>query len=158
MMRILFVCTGNTCRSPMAEGLMRRLAQERGVNVEVRSAGVAAMQGATISPHAQTILRAQGVYDVPLATRLDADQVQWADLILTLTGRHKDYIHQYFPKAQSKTYILQEYIAQQQRPQNEQQEDSVDFDILDPYGGSIQDYQVTAAQIESALHRLLHQL
>lgn len=56
MLHILFVCTGNTCRSPMAEGLLRKLAKERGIDLEVRSAGVSAISGTSISRHVAAIL------------------------------------------------------------------------------------------------------
>ena len=57
MQRILFICTGNTCRSPMAEGLLRKLAAERGLKLEVKSAGVSAVDGMPVSRHTAAILR-----------------------------------------------------------------------------------------------------
>lgn len=110
MLRILFVCTGNTCRSPMAEGLLRKLAQERGMELEVRSAGVSAISGTSISRHASAILRDEGINDHMTSTQLSAENVAWADLILTLTGGHKRHLLQYFPAAVSKTYTLKEYV------------------------------------------------
>ena len=95
MLHILFVCTGNTCRSPMAEGLLRKLAKERGIELEVRSAGVSAISGTSVSRHAAAILR---------------EIVNWADLVLTLTGGHKRHLLQYFPSAVSKTHTLKEYV------------------------------------------------
>ncbi|UQZ33891.1 low molecular weight phosphatase family protein [Paenibacillus sp. PK3_47] len=110
MMRILFVCTGNTCRSPMAEGLLRKLAKERGVDLEVRSAGVSAISGTSISRHASAILLDEGIHDHITSSQLNAENVAWADLILTLTGGHKRHLLQYFPEAVSKTHTLKEYV------------------------------------------------
>lgn len=108
-MRILFVCTGNTCRSPMAEGMLRKLAEERGLELEVRSAGVAASQGAVMSMHAEAVLRDQGIEDTITSTPLSAELVNWADLILTLTSGHRSYVIHYFPESADKIYTLKEY-------------------------------------------------
>ncbi|WP_019914989.1 low molecular weight protein arginine phosphatase [Paenibacillus sp. HW567] len=120
MLHILFVCTGNTCRSPMAEGLLRKLAKERGIDVEVRSAGVSAISGTSISRHAAAILRDEGVNDHIISSQLSAETLAWADLVLTLTGGHKRHVLQYFPAAVTKTYTLKEYVHD---------EDSVEQDI-----------------------------
>lgn len=120
MLRILFVCTGNTCRSPMAEALLRKLAKERGMELEVRSAGVSAISGTSISRHASAILRDEGINDHMTSTQLSAENVAWADLILTLTGGHKRHLLQYFPDAVAKTHTLKEYVHD---------EDTVNSDI-----------------------------
>ncbi|ETT42087.1 MULTISPECIES: low molecular weight protein arginine phosphatase [unclassified Paenibacillus] len=114
MLHILFVCTGNTCRSPMAEGLLRKLAKERGIHVEVRSAGVSAVPGTSISRHAGGILQDEGIQDRIVSSQLDGEAVAWADLILTLTGAHKRHLLQYFPDAVTKTHTLKEYVQTQE--------------------------------------------
>ncbi|MEK4849461.1 low molecular weight protein arginine phosphatase [Paenibacillus sp. FSL H7-0756] len=114
MLHILFVCTGNTCRSPMAEGLLRKLAKERGIQVEVRSAGVSAVPGTSISRHAAGILQDEGIQDRIVSSQLDGEAVAWADLILTLTGAHKRHLLQYFPDAVTKTHTLKEYVQTQE--------------------------------------------
>ncbi|MEK4519753.1 low molecular weight protein arginine phosphatase [Paenibacillus sp. FSL H8-0122] len=114
MLHILFVCTGNTCRSPMAEGLLRKLAKERGIHVEVRSAGVSAVPGTSISRHAAGILQDEGIQDRIVSSQLDGEAVAWADLILTLTGAHKRHLLQYFPEAVPKTHTLKEYVQTQE--------------------------------------------
>ncbi|MBT2288246.1 low molecular weight protein arginine phosphatase [Paenibacillus albidus] len=110
MLHILIVCTGNTCRSPMAEGLLRKLALERGIDLEVRSAGVSAIPGTTISRHAAAILREEGIDDQVKSSQVTGQTIAWADLVLTLTGGHKRHLLQYFPKAVAKTYTLKEYV------------------------------------------------
>ncbi|QUL54602.1 low molecular weight protein arginine phosphatase [Paenibacillus tritici] len=120
MLHILFVCTGNTCRSPMAEGLLRKLAKERGMDVEVRSAGVSAVPGTSMSRHAVGILQDEGIHDRIVSSQLSGEAVAWADLVLTLTGAHKRHLLHYFPEAVTKTYTLKEYV---------QTQESVDADI-----------------------------
>lgn len=87
---LLFVCTGNTCRSPLAEGIAREELRRRGwANVQVQSAGVAARPGAAASPEAVTVARRQGV-DIsghrskPLTPAL----IGWADLVLAMGPSH----------------------------------------------------------------------
>jgi protein arginine phosphatase len=189
MLHILFVCTGNTCRSPMAEGLLRKLAKERGVDLEVRSAGVSAINGTSISRHAAAILRDEGVNDSMTSSQLSGDLIAWADLVLTLTGGHKRHVLQYFPNAVGKTHTLKEFVEDGEAVAKDLQEldslyaqaeleislggdpDSADlqriieirqripsFDISDPFGGTRDDYEITAAEIRTALHRLLDKL
>ncbi|MFC6648162.1 low molecular weight protein arginine phosphatase [Paenibacillus rhizoplanae] len=189
MLHILFVCTGNTCRSPMAEGLLRKLAKERGIHVEVRSAGVSAVPGTSISRHAGGILQDEGIQDRIVSSQLDGEAVAWADLILTLTGAHKRHLLQYFPNAVTKTHTLKEYVQTQESVNADIRElDSLyaeaelnlalgtepdaaamqrmieirqripSFDISDPFGGSREDYELTAAEIRTALYGLLDKL
>lgn len=189
MLHILFVCTGNTCRSPMAEGLLRKLAKERGIDLEVRSAGVSAVSGTSISRHAAAILRDEGVVDSMESSQLTGESVAWADLVLTLTGGHKQHLLQYFPEAVMKTYTLKEYVHEEEAVTEDIKElDSLyadaelsialggepnaadlqriieirqripSFDISDPFGGTREDYELTAAEIRNALFSLLDKL
>ncbi|MCL6601919.1 MAG: low molecular weight protein arginine phosphatase [Paenibacillus sp.] len=189
MLHILFVCTGNTCRSPMAEGLLRKLARERGVDLEVRSAGVSAIAGTSVSRHAAAILRDEGVNELTTSSQLSEALVSWADLVLTLTGGHKRHVLQYFPNAVSKTYTLKEFAEEEDGVGRDLQElDSLyasaeleislggepnaadlqriieirqripSFDISDPFGGTRDDYEIAAAEIRTALHKLLDKL
>lgn len=189
MLHILFVCTGNTCRSPMAEGLLRKLAKERGIELEVRSAGVSAISGTSISRHAAAILRDEGIQDLIESAQLTGQSVEWADLVLTLTGGHKRHLLQYFPDAVNKTYTLKEYVHDEEAVTEDIKElDSLyadaelslalggepdvadmqriieirqripSFDISDPFGGTREDYELTAAEIRTALFVLLDKL
>lgn len=109
MKRILFVCTGNTCRSPMAEGLLRRLAKESGINLEVRSAGVAALERFPVAENALLVLQEKGIEEDMSSTLLSADWAEWAELILTMTVHHKQEVIQRFPQTADKTFTLKEY-------------------------------------------------
>lgn len=110
MKKILFVCTGNTCRSPMAEGLFRRMAKQHGLDYEVRSAGVHAVDGMPISKHSAGILQQQGIVDQLTSSALNEDIVSWADLILTMSFSHKAAVIQVYPEAVNKTFTLKEYV------------------------------------------------
>lgn len=109
MRRILLVCTGNTCRSPMAEAMLKSLAEQGGIPLEVRSAGVSTIDGMPISPHAaQALINRQ----LPLpggSTSLDGETARWADLILTMTTGHKRTVVARYPEASGKTYTLKEF-------------------------------------------------
>lgn len=188
-MRILFLCTGNTCRSPMAEGLLRKLALERGLSIEVRSAGVSTVEGMPISHHAEAVLRDHQIEDRITSTPISRELANWADLILTLTHSHKRQLIQFVPEAASKTYTLKEYVENDEqvlrdleqlrslyatremnramgRPLDAQDEQLLIelqqripvYDISDPFGGSRDDYEVTAAEIRISLDKLIIKL
>jgi len=109
MTKILFVCTGNTCRSPMAEALLRSKARERGLSVEIRSAGVSTIDGLPVSPNAVQALRQRDIEHKGISHRLTMDAVEWADLILTMTTSHKRSLLHLYPGAVDKAYTLKEY-------------------------------------------------
>ncbi|WP_257786615.1 low molecular weight protein arginine phosphatase [Paenibacillus crassostreae] len=188
-MRILFVCTGNTCRSPMAEALLRKLAKERGLKLEVSSAGVAAMEGTPISRHAEAVLRDHNIDDKIVSQPLRLSVVQASDLILTLTQSHKQHVLRLFPEVVGKIYTLKEYAEDDEqvlrdlaeldslvatlamnralgKPMNDGEHERLieiqqripSFDVSDPFGGSREDYDVAAAEIRTAIDRIVDKL
>lgn len=109
MKRVLFVCTGNTCRSPMAERLLRDKSRLAGMELEVRSAGVAATGGSPISPNARALLEQRGIDSAGRSQAVGKELIEWADVILTMTMNHKNILGQRYPDAVDKMYTLKEF-------------------------------------------------
>jgi protein-tyrosine-phosphatase len=107
---VLFVCTGNTCRSPMAEGIFRKMIQDRGLKADIRSAGTYASDGAPASHNTLTILREKGINGNLASKSITAADVMWSNLILTMTMNHKQQVIQRYPDAVDKTFTLKEYV------------------------------------------------
>lgn len=112
MCTILFVCTGNTCRSSMAAALARKYLQERGAlgKWQVTSAGLAAAEGAPPTPEAVDAVAELGA-DLTghRARRLTPEMVEQADLILTMTREHNQAVLRQVPQAEGKVYTLKEF-------------------------------------------------
>lgn len=109
MKRILFVCTGNTCRSPMAEALLRKMAEEEGLEIEVKSAGLSAFDGAEASQYAIEALKEKEIVLNHQAKMVDQSLIEWADLIFTMTRHHKQALIQHYPESADKVFLVKEY-------------------------------------------------
>ena len=142
-MNILFVCTGNTCRSPMAAALFNKIATQRGLDVRIESAGLFAADGENASNEA---IIAMQKYDIDLlghhAQSVNTELLEKSDLILTMTAAHKMVL---FESAQGKVFTLCEYAG-------------VDYDIEDPFGGDVEEYEECAKAIYEALERVADRL
>ncbi len=145
--KVLFVCTGNTCRSPMAEAIARKIASDRNIGIQFQSAGVAAWDGGVMSDHAEEILRQYGIDGSGHRAQLINEQlVKWADIVLTMTEHHRQAVLEQFPDQQSKIYNLATYLYN--RVEN----------VLDPYGGSIQIYENCAKSLAAMIEDLFDTL
>jgi protein-tyrosine phosphatase len=148
----LFVCTGNTCRSPMAEGLFRKLLAERLKCPEdelvdrgfmVASAGVAAAHGSPPSPEAVEILADRGVdlrghESQPVTAQL----LSQADHIFTMTRSHRELLVRDFPEMAESVRLLARDGA----------------DVIDPIGAGLDEYRRCADQIEQYLQGIMAEL
>ena len=107
--KILFVCTGNICRSAMAEHLLRHRSSTKGLGLEVRSCGTAAEDWYEMPEPARALLAAEGVAPFEHKARLvTRDHLRWADLVLVMTHDHHDQVVGRFPEFTAKTRLLRE--------------------------------------------------
>jgi protein-tyrosine-phosphatase len=141
---ILFVCTGNFCRSPMAEALLKQLLRQDGKegSYEVRSAGTWTREGLSPSP-----LALQATQDLGLdisahrSHHLTAEDIEAAKLIIVMTQDHKEALWAEFPQARTKLYLLSEMAGER-------------HDIHDPSGsGSLQLHRRCAEDIKELLEK-----
>ncbi len=146
MKTILFICTGNICRSPMAEGLFRNAVRGRG-KYKVISAGVGAVNGQPPSLHAVNALRDLGLDITGQRSRMLTGQlVQEADYIFGMTRGHVDAVSLLYPASSEKCFLLREF------------DETLDFyekDISDPIGGSFEVYVKCRDQIEQGIESML---
>ena len=140
MNHILFVCTGNTCRSPMAEALLKKMNLP---GVEVRSAGVYAIDGNASSINAQKVMDEQNIPHNHQSSMLTDTLVSWSTYIFTMTNGHKEAVISRFPNSGSKTYTLKEFAKL-----------DGNVDIKDPFGGSVEEYRSAFLEIQEAIEKI----
>ena len=149
--RIVFVCTGNTCRSPMAEVICRKyFAHNLGCSIDelddfgynITSAGIAAMQGAPASEHSVEVCRKNGLsLERHQSSQLTGQQIRNSDLIFVMGRSHYSSIVGHDPTAESKCFLLDE-----------------NSDIADPIGCNLDVYQQCFEQIKNAIIRRISEI
>lgn len=149
MKRLVFICSGNTCRSPMAKGLFIKHLKERNPElegkIEVVTAGTHPNSGEMASPGARTAMEEIGV-DIsdhkaqPVTERLLSE----ADWIMTMTRGHRDYLKQVLGE-NNRIFTLYGFLGQ-------------DKDVLDPYGGDVDTYRVCRDELQQMVEMLMEKL
>ena len=165
MQTILFVCTGNTCRSTMAEALFKHILANRKdgpQNIKVMSAGIYAWEGDKASPGAVEALKEKGIDVMEHSSKLlTPGLVKEADLVLTMTSNHKRAVLEMCPGAGGKVYTLKEYVLSN-RDKEPYMSDGVfkkiNHDIKDPYGQSVDVYRESAEELEKHLQMLIDKI
>ena len=137
-MRIIVLCTANTCRSPMAEAMLR---EKLGKKAEVISRGIMTT-GAGASEESAIVMREMG-YDISdhISRRITAEEIRDADLILTMTYNHKMILVNTMPEEKDKIFTLCEYA-------------NLEGDIPDPYGLGLDEYRKCAKKIKEAVEAI----
>ena len=138
---ILFVCTGNTCRSPMAEGFFRSQDGPGKTGMSAASAGIYTTGGMPASEYAITAAKERGADISKHRSRLlNRDILENAKYLFCMTAAHYDRLLEQYPEAEEKTYLL------------------ADTDIADPFGGDLMTYRIAAEQLYEAVQSIIAKL
>lgn len=144
--QVLFVCTGNTCRSPLAAAVAQAWLDRQGIAAVAVSAGIGAEDDAPASAGAREVAREAGLdLETHRAQLLTRPQVLAADLVLTMGSRHRDFIGVLAPEAGSRVHPLRDYASGGGDTR----------DIEDPFGGGRTVYRQTLRELQPLVERAL---
>ncbi len=143
---VLFVCTGNSCRSVMAEYLLKKRLQERGrSDVEVLSAGTGAFSGSRPTQETLELVEGLGLSAAQhRSRRLSAGMIEEADIVLTMETRHRGEVLRLVPGAKDRTHLLGLYTGLS----------GPEAEVSDPIGGTQDVYHVSFLKIQRAVAKL----
>ena len=152
MNTVLMVCTGNICRSPMAEALLQKywLAEKRSLELAVASAGIYATDGNPATPEVQQVLWEEEGIDVSRhrARQINAEMIRDTDLFLVMTREHAWYLQKMEPDAAARIRLLKEFAGIT----------GGSLDVPDPYGGGIKIYRRSLQEIREAIMQSITEL
>ncbi len=152
-MKIMFICTGNICRSAMAHGLMEKKVMDQKINnIEVFSCGIHAAIGDTPTYEARTVMEEYGV-DISKhrATNIKYSDIEKMDLILCATNSHKIAVIDMYPNLEGKVFTMKEYV-------DYNREYHYPINIKDPWGYDIDTYRSCAGEIDECLELLIEKI
>ena len=141
MKKILFVCTGNTCRSPMAEAIFNHFAKQKNLKVRANSAGLYVTSD-KVENKAREAMKTMGITIRHKPTKITREMFQKADLILTMTEEQKLLLEREIKS--DKLYSISKYTN--------------GIDIVDPYGQDLEEYNETAKLLEFSIKNIINKL
>lgn len=149
MKKILFVCTGNTCRSCMAEAIANKIIRDekKEVMIAAYSAGIYAIPNSMASCNAVEAMKEWGIdIDKRAVRQINHQMIKDADVILTMTEEHKERLIQFDPASSSKIFTLKEFAG------------NTGGDISDPFGCSIEVYRRCAAELKECINKVIFKI
>ena len=150
MKKIMFICTGNVCRSAMAEGYMRKKIKDENLDLEACSSGLYAQDGAEATYLAKVAMKE---YDVDItahrATSIYNAKVRDMDILLCATVSHKRILYQMYPELAEKIFTIKEFAYG---------ENIKDKDINDPWGYDITVYKHCAKELVDSINMIVNKL
>lgn len=143
-MNILFVCTGNTCRSPMAEAILNDMAKKQKKEIVAKSAGIFAQEGSPAAENAIEVLKDMDIdISQSISTMISKELMEESDIILTMSDSHRNNLLLNFPMMKNKIFLLNQYAL------------GINKDIEDPYGGSKLHYEIARNEIYEAIKKII---
>lgn len=144
-MKILFVCTGNTCRSCMAEVIFNEMSDLK--EAKAYSAGIAIVSGSKTSINAANLIRDNFTLDISnrFAQQLSPKNLEESDIVLTMTKYMEELVKEAFPKQKHKIFALNSFVG-------------IENDVTDPFGGNIEMYQNTFDSLKKSIKLLINKL
>lgn len=148
-MKIMFICTGNICRSAMAHFMLEKMAKEENKDIKVYSCGIYAENGDIPTFEGVTVMKKYGI-DISKhrATNIRQSNIEDMDIILCATNNHKNSVIAMYPELKDKVYTMKEYAECGKN----------DMDIKDPWGYGIDVYRECAKEIENCIKKIVEKV
>ena len=153
-MKIMFICTGNICRSAMAEWMLKKKLKDLKRNdIEVYSSGIYAQNGDIPTYEAETVMQDEYEIDISKhrATNIRNSKIREMDLVLCATISHKIAVLDIYPELEGKVFTMKEYVGY-----NREYHDKIN--IKDPWGYDIETYRSCVSEIDECIELLLKKL